>query len=352
MDDLSGISPEVLISGLQSNDLVSGKYYLIEEDERFPLQPTGEWQQFISGQTVKIPKSPLIYVLSGYNVQYIGKDYNGTRGNEHRTELIRDDHSNPYMQNVVNAHGLSGFFYQPLIVLPQDTIEHINIIENAYIKYFDTYHNGYNLREFSDTPMLGRKLSEETKRKISEAHKGKKKQPCSQERREYLSKSMRGEGNHFYGKKHTEEAKRKISEKNSGENSPLYGKRGELHHLFGKKLSDEHKAKISRPGALSPNFGKKASPETRAKISKARMGISPANKGVLHSEEAKRKMSEQAQKNAHKKFKPLEMISPEGVLTHFISRAEFCKVNSVTRSGLQRVLSGERRSVGGWTKPK
>lgn len=80
--------------------------------------------------------------------------------------------------------------------------------------------------------MLGRKLSEETKRKMSESRKGKK--------------------HPMYGKHHSEESKQKMSLAVSGENHRLFGK----HHAeetkkkmslvkIGVKLSKEHKLKLS-----------------------------------------------------------------------------------------------------------
>lgn len=88
-----------------------------------------------------------------------------------------------------------------------------------------------------------KKHSEEAKKKISEAEKGKK--------------------------KHSEESKRKISETKKGNNYALGCHRSEETR---KKLSESHK-------------GKKLSDETKKKMSESR-------KGKKHSEEAKRKMSE------------------------------------------------------------
>lgn len=84
---------------------------------------------------------------------------------------------------------------------------------------------------------------EETRKKMSEAHKGK-----------HLS----------------EETRRKISIANKGKNNPNYG----------KHLSEEHKRKIGKS-----NKGKHLSVETKRKIGES-------NKGKHHSEETRRKMSE------------------------------------------------------------
>ena len=70
--------------------------------------------------------------------------------------------------------------------------------------------------------MFGRVVSEETRQKLSEAHKGKN----------------AGENHPFYGKHHTEESKKKMSKNRiylSGENNPNYG----------KHLSEQAKQKIS-----------------------------------------------------------------------------------------------------------
>ena len=85
-------------------------------------------------------------------------------------------------------------------------------------------------------------MNEETKRKISESHKGK--------------------NNPFYGHKHSEETKEKMSESNlklSGDKHPMYGK----HHSEAtkRKMSDKQN------GELNHNYGKHQSLDTRIKNS-------------------------------------------------------------------------------------
>ncbi len=122
--------------------------------------------------------------------------------------------------------------------------------------------------------------SEETKRKIGEAHKGK---TLSEENRRKIS----GENHYLYGKTHSEETRKKVSE-------ALQGKK---NHFYGKTHSEETKRKISeakknpseetRKKIGEANKGRTASKETRKKLSKAK-------KGKTLSEEHKRKMSESA----------------------------------------------------------
>ena len=111
--------------------------------------------------------------------------------------------------------------YYELIFLTR--IEH-NIIHNLGMSY-------ETRRKLSEAAK-GRKASDETRRKLSEAHKGKH---HSEDTRRKISESMKGENNPLFGKHHSDEARRKISEAKKGENNPMYGK----HH------SEDTRRKIS-----------------------------------------------------------------------------------------------------------
>ena len=90
------------------------------------------------------------------------------------------------------------------------------------------------LHHIGQKTMLGKKHSSESKRKMSEVNKGKKRQPFSEEWKRKLSESKLGNKN-WLGKHHSEETKRKISEAMKGDNNPL----------FGKHLSKETRRKMS-----------------------------------------------------------------------------------------------------------
>lgn len=85
------------------------------------------------------------------------------------------------------------------------------------------------------------KLSEDTKQKMSESHRGKK--------------------GTMLGKHHSEAAKRKIAESRMGEKHPFFGKH--LSEATRKKMSDAHK------GRTPWNKGKKMSEATRKKMSES-----------------------------------------------------------------------------------
>ena len=92
---------------------------------------------------------------------------------------------------------------------------------------------------------FGKHHSAEARKKMSEAHKGKqawnKGIPQSAEARKKNSEAHKGENNYWFGKHHSAEARKKISEANKGENHPLFGK----HHSAEtrKKMSEANKGK-------------------------------------------------------------------------------------------------------------
>ena len=127
----------------------------------------------------------------------------------------------------------------------------------------------------------GKHLSEEAKRKVSEANKGNKYwlgKHHSVESRKKMSIAKKG-NKIWLGKHHTEETKRKIAEANKGRyigRTPTW--------LVGKQLSEEHKQKIAiaLKGKPSWNKGKKMSEESRNKMSEYRKGLGWFNNGIIN----------------------------------------------------------------------
>ena len=113
---------------------------------------------------------------------------------------------------------------------------------------------------------FGLVVSKETRSRRSESYKGR----------------FVGEKNPFYGKKHSEETKRKISEAKTGIPSPTKGL------IFSQERKDEmSKLKKGNKNML----GKKHSLESRKKMSEKAKGRVGWNKGIPRTEEEKLNLS-------------------------------------------------------------
>jgi group I intron endonuclease len=169
----------------------------------------------------------------------------------------------------MQKHGVDAFSWQ---IIEECSKDHLDMREQHWIAVFDTFRNGYNLTNGGE---YNKELSEESRKRMSEAQKGKK------QSQELIEKRIKRGLEHFsYGKQRNESTRQKISQS-----------------LTGKKQSEEVKAKRSKS-----LMGRKMSPEAVEKSRIARTGmkfseqakknLSEAHKGIKHSEETKRKMSE------------------------------------------------------------
>lgn len=173
------------------------------------------------------------------NKRYIGITSNFyERKRVHLWGMKTLKHKNTKLLNAVKKYGFENFDIEILENIEGDKLDAL-IRENYYINYYDSYKNGYNQSEgfessFLQNPSeetrnkhrnymlgnqywLGKKHTEETKKKISAIHKGK---ILSKETKEKISKTRKarkekfcGENNPFYGKTHSKETMNKIKEK-------------------------------------------------------------------------------------------------------------------------------------------
>lgn len=133
---------------------------------------------------------------------YVGKTGMnfGDRWDSHRSLLNSGKHDNPHLQNAWNKYGEENFEF---IIIEECAIEELNEREKYYIKLYkdiglaynihDGGNEGYNLgkclseetkRKIGDQNRIngiGRKASDATKIKMSEAHTGMKYSPMSEE---------------------------------------------------------------------------------------------------------------------------------------------------------------------------
>jgi len=155
--------------------------------------------------------------------QYIGQSTDiDTRWRHHRDLLNAGHHVNRHLQYAWNKYGAENFRFSALEILEDD--ERINEREIFWIQELDTFENGYNLT-LGGEGQRGRYLTEEQKNHLSEINTGALNPNFglkrSEETRRKMSIAKRGKPR----KPHTEDYKRKVSEKLKGRKKPWFNKR-------------------------------------------------------------------------------------------------------------------------------
>lgn len=208
-----------------------------------------------------------------------------------------------------NGYKNNKHFYSAIMKYGWENIKH-EIVENGLTKeqacdleikliaeYDSTNQNkGYNHSTGGECGGLGVRASAETRRKLSEAHKGEHR---------------------------SAETRRRMSEARKGSNSPWYG----------KHLSPEHRRKLSEA-----EEGRLFSYETRQKISEAK-------KGAHHSAEARRKISEAHKGKIHRNRKAVICVETG---TLYSSNAEAAKAIGVTKGSISHAACGISQTSGGY----
>ena len=138
---------------------------------------------------------------------------------------------NIYFHRALRKYGLDNFVY---CVLEDNVLRaNLNMREMDWIEYYDSFYCGYNLT------LGGRKntiFSEEVKEKLKGKLAWNKGKHHSEETKRKLSESHKGRTTWMKGKHHSEEAKRKISEHNKGKKLSEETRR-KMSNLHEKKVN-------------------------------------------------------------------------------------------------------------------
>lgn len=177
---------------------------------------------------------------------YIGKTGMnfGDRWDSHRSLLRNGRHYNPYLQNAWNKYGEDNFEFSVVEVV--EDVSLLNQLEIRYIKEYREAGLSYNVHSGGDGGLnLGKHLSEETKRKIGDKNRinmtGRK---LSDETRKKMSESQK---------------RRKYSE------SELEYRREFSRKLnTGRVRSDETKEKLRKINQENPPSAKITADDVRA----------------------------------------------------------------------------------------
>lgn len=124
---------------------------------------------------------------------YIGKTKQrfSKRKTEHKTTALRTDKDTVFCR-AIRKHGWDSIEWE--VIDTASSMVELSEKEKYWVAYFDSYHNGYNATLGGDGTW-GYILTEETKKKISKANKGK----------------LAGEKSPFWGRKLTAEQKKHLN---------------------------------------------------------------------------------------------------------------------------------------------
>lgn len=170
--------------------------------------------------------------------------------------------TNPILQRTFSKHGASVFTAGMLefVALRTDLLDREQF-------WLDSRVGTMNVAKLAYCPpsALGLKRSDETKRKMSEALKGRKQPWAGKIKRSAETRAKMSAAK--TGVKLSETHRLNISLSKQGDKHPRFGVVGLANPLFGKQLSVEHREKLSIAGC-----GRVVSPETRVKMSVAKTG--------------------------------------------------------------------------------
>ena len=149
----------------------------------------------------------------------------------------------------------------------------------------------------------------------------------------------------------SEETRRKISEAKIGEKNPNFGKhlseetRNKISEAkTGIIFTEEQKKKLSeaKTGENNPMFGKHLSEETRRKISEA-------NTGIIFTEEHRKKMSQANKGKIYAPTKSVIQYSKDGeFIAEYNSVMEASRYTGCDNSIICKCCKGTRKSAGGF----
>jgi group I intron endonuclease len=209
----------------------------------------------------------VIYKISNKINQkiYVGSaKYFNRRYNLHKHHLLKNTHPNKILQNFVNKYGFDNLIFEII-----ETCDEGNLLNREQF-YIDNLNPEFNVHKIANSPKglkrteqqkanikngrlnnggyaKGWNHSEEAKKKISLAHKGK---VVTELQKKKQSEKMTGKvvsietrikiSNSTKGKVFNDATIKKLSQSKLSELNPNYGKIGELHHNYGKSWKQKN----------------------------------------------------------------------------------------------------------------
>lgn len=150
------------------------------------------------------------------NKIYIGSSVDiKSRWNRHKSYLRRNKHDNPHLQHSWNLYGESNFIFDIVEECDKLNNDKLLSIKQKWINNSGCLNNkiGFNIAKIAGPSMMGRKHTEEAKKKMSLSKIGK---VVSEETKKKISLSKLGKPGWNKGKIMPEQQKKKLSEAHMG----------------------------------------------------------------------------------------------------------------------------------------
>ena len=228
-----------------------------------------------------VPSRAYIYRIRISRYFYFGQTTDVERRVlSHLRQLRAGRHPNKKMQDVFDKHGEAKFRYE---TVETTTVERVDRLEQQSLDEHVGKRYCMNISLDAVAPMRGRSHSDEVRARMSQNRKGEANpffgKTFTPRQLAKMRESRLGQKAWNKGTPMSEEAKRKLSQAKMGQNS------GPDHYLWGKERSEETKRRISvnrrgkGAGLDSAWYGKKFSDEHRKKLSESHKGnASPRRK--------------------------------------------------------------------------
>lgn len=202
----------------------------------------------------------------------------------------------PYaLGRAIRKYGEAAFSME--LIAESWSFDDLKELERLLICQYGTFGpGGYNLTKGGDG-ILGFRVSDEAREKMSRAHKGR---IWTEDEKAALRLAKSGKPHPFSGRHHSDESIAKMKKSfpdRSGEKNNFHGKRhkpetiekmsGVNNHRYGIRMTDEEREKIS--GKNNPRFGVRHTEETKRKMSEKQRGANNPNFGKPWSEERRAK---------------------------------------------------------------
>lgn len=202
---------------------------------------------------MNLPKSSGIYmILNKANAKcYIGQSEDVKRRvDAHERALRHNTHYNKHLQSAWNKYGADSFEFTMLEFCPEELLDEREVY---YIETYNSFNNGYNMN-IGGSSNRGYKHTDESKQKMAESHpdvSGENNPMYGHAVQEFMtqdgikkwkhniSMAVSGDKNPFYGKTHSDETRKKISVARKGKLV------GESNPRYGQRLSKEQKEHLS-----------------------------------------------------------------------------------------------------------